>query len=254
MFKSSFLFVIALGLIFFNSIVAAQSFGFGCLGLVGGYGGYSYQVYKPTGLNNYINTFNIIRKDSLKGPMQSFGKSTGYRVGVNFFRANIKGLILTAKGFYQDLSEESDANVSGTGGTSSTNYNFDLKSWGIGVDLGTSLTSSLSWKVIDAVVLFNTAQFTSTTNLPGAQTIVETYKSDKQILGYTFGTGFILAIIGQYISLEGLAGYTYLKIDKIRKDDGSYLPVNELSTSPMNNFIDAGGFNAVIQLNIGFPL
>jgi hypothetical protein len=254
MFKGSFLVLTALSIIYFNTNVQAQNFGFGCLGLVGGYAGYSYQVYKPTGLNDYIGSFNLIRKDSLKGPMQNFGKSAGYRVGVNFFRADIRGLILTAKGFYQDLSEESDASISGTLGTSSTDLNLDLKSWGIGVDIGTSLTSSLSWKVIDAVILFNSAQFTNTTNLPGAQTTVEIYKSDKQILGYTFGTGFILALIGEYVSLEGSAGYTYLKIDKVKKDDGTYLTTNETSTVPMNNFIDAGGFNAVIQLNIGFPL
>jgi len=254
MFKGSFHLIIVLCIVFFNSIIIAQSFGFGCLGLVGGYAGYSYQVYKPAGLNTYIGKFNLTRKDSLKGPMQNFGKCSGYRVGVNFFRANIRGLILTAKGFYQDLNEESDASVSGSLGESNTDFNIDLKSWGIGVDIGTSITSALSWKVIDAVLLFNTAQFTNTTNLPGAQTIVETYKSDKQILGYTFGTGFILAIIGSYVSLEGLAGYTYLKIDRVKKDDGTYLTVDETSTVPMNNFIDAGGFNAVIQLNIGFPL
>jgi len=254
MFKRSFILVTALCIIISNSIISAQSFGFGCLGLVGGYAGYSYQIYKPTGLNNYIGNYNLSKKDSLKGPMQNFGKSAGYRVGVNFFRANFKGLILTAKGFYQDLSEESDANFSGSSGTSSANYNVDIKSWGFGIDLGTSLTRSLSWKVVDAAILFNSAQFTNTTNLPGAQTIVETYKSDKQVLGYTFGTGFILAIIGNYISLEGSVGYTYLKIDNLKKDDGTYLPVSELSNTPMNNFIDAGGFNAVIQLNIGFPL
>jgi len=153
-------------------------------------------------------------------------------------------LILTAKGFYQDLSEESDANFSGTIGASSVSFNVDIKSWGFGIDLGTSLTRSLSWKVVDAAILFNSAQFTNTTNLPGAETIVETYKSGKQVL----------AIIGNYISLEGSVGYTYLKIDNLKKDDGTYLPVNELSNTPMNNFIDAGGFNAVIQLNIGFPL
>lgn len=255
MFKGSILLVTALGIIFYNNVVTAQSFGFGCLGLVGGYAGYSYQVYKPSGLNDYVGSFNLLKRDSLKGPMQNFGKSSGYRVGINFFRANIRGLIVTAKGFYQDLSEESDANFSSNYGASSTDFNVDLRSWGIGFDVGTSLTNSLSWKVIDAVLLFNTAQFTNTTNLPGAQTIIETYKSDKQVLGYTFGTGFILSIIGSYVSLEGSAGYTYLKIDNIKKDDGTYLPANESpSASAMNNFIDGGGFNAVIQLNIGFPL
>jgi hypothetical protein len=253
MFKSSFLICTALGIII-NCNIHGQSFGFGCLGLVGGYAGYSYQIYKPTGLNTYISTFNLLRKDSLKGPMQNFGKSAGYRVGINFFRANISGFILTAKGFYQDLSETSDADIGGTENVTSTNLNYELKSWGIGVDLGTSITKSLSWKVIDAALLFNNAVFTNTTNLPGAETIVKIYKSDRQVLGYSIGTGFILSIIKEYISLEGLAGYTYIKIDKMKQDDGTYLSTTELSSTPMNNFINAGGFNAVIQLNIGFPL
>ena len=240
--------------IFYNIDVRAQSFGFGCLGLVGGYAGYSYQVYKPTGLNNYIQTFNLIRKDSLQGAMKNFGKSSGYRVGLNFFRADLKGLILTAKGFYQYLGEENDANVvSPYGSTYNTSFDFNLRSWGIGFDLGTSLTYSLSWKVIDASLLFNSAQLTNTNNYPNGQTDVNTYKTDKQVLGYTVGTGFILAIIGHYISLEGFVGYTYLKIDMVKKDDGTYLTVNESSSTEMKNFIDKGGFNAVLQLNVGFP-
>jgi hypothetical protein len=74
------------------------------------------------------------------------------------------------------------------------------------------------------------------------------------VLGYTVGTGFILAIIGHYVSLEGFVGYTYLKIDRVKQDDGTYLTVNESSSADMKNFIDAGGFNTVVQLNIGFPL
>ena len=240
--------------IFYNVDVRAQSFGFGCLGLVGGYAGYSYQVYKPTGLNTYIQTFNLIRKDSLQSAMKNFGKSSGYRVGINFFRADLKGLILTAKGFYQYLGEENDANVvSPLGSTYNTSFNFNLRSWGVGFDLGTSLTYSLSWKVIDASLLFNSAQFTNTNNYPNGQTDVNTYKTDKQVLGYTVGTGFILAIIGHYVSLEGFAGYTYLKIDMVKQDNGTYLTVNESSSSEMKNFIDKGGFNAVLQLNVGFP-
>jgi hypothetical protein len=240
--------------IFYDVDLRAQSFGFGCLGLVGGYAGYSYQVYKPTGLNTYIQTFNLVRKDSLKGPMQNFGKSSGYRVGINFFRADLKGLILTAKGFYQYLGEENDANiVSPYGNTYNTSFDFNLRSWGIGFDLGTSLTYSLSWKVIDASLLFNSAQLTNTNNYPNGETDVNTYKTDKQVLGYTVGTGFILAIIGHYVSLEGFAGYTYLKIDMVKKDDGTYLTVNESSNTEMKNFIDKGGFNAVLQINVGFP-
>ena len=92
----------------YNVNLKAQSFGFGCLGLVGGYAGYTYQIYKPTGLNTYIQTFNLLRKDSLKGSMPNFGKSSGYRVGINFYRADLRGFILTAKGFYQNLGEENE--------------------------------------------------------------------------------------------------------------------------------------------------
>jgi len=254
MFKSWVLTFLSVIIILSGVNLKAQSFGFGCLGLVGGYAGYSYQIYKPTGLNTYIQTFNLIRKDSLHGSMQNFGKSSGYRVGINFFRADLKGFILTAKGFYQSLGEENDASVISAAGTTNTSYDFNLKSWGIGFDLGTSLTHSLSWKVIDASLLFNSVQFTNTTNYPGAVTNVNSYKTDKQVLGYTVGTGFILAIIGHYVSLEGFVGYTYLKIDRVKQDDGTYLTVNESSTADMKNFIDAGGFNTVVQLNIGFPL
>ena len=233
----------------------AQSFGFGCLGLVGGYGGYSFQIYQPTGLNSYIENFNLIKKDSLKGAMQKFGKSSGYRVGINFFRADLKGLILTAKGFYQFLGEKNSVSVVSPYGTySNKSFDLNIRSWGIGFDLGTSVSHSLSWKVIDASLLFNSAQFTNTTNNPRAETIVNTYKTDKQLLGYSVGTGFILSIIGHYVSLEGFAGYSFLNVDRVKQDDNTYLPINESSSTDMKNFIVAGGFNAVIQLNVGFPL
>ena len=255
MFKCWFLTALSIMVIFSGINVKAQSFGFGCLGLVGGYVGYSYQIYKPSGLNTYIQTFNLLRKDSIQGSMQNFGKSSGYRVGINFYSADLRGFILTAKGFYQSLGEANSASVApSSGNTTSTNLDFKLNSWGIGFDLGTSITNSLSWKVVDASLLFNSAEFTNTTNYPGAITNVNTYKTDKQVLGYTVGTGFILGIIGHYVSIEGFAGFTYLKINNLKQDDGTYLTVNESSTSVMNNFIDAGGFNAVIQINVGFPL
>jgi hypothetical protein len=40
----------------------------------------------------------------------------------------------------------------------------------------------------------------------------------------------------------------------VKQDNGTYLTVNESSSTEMKNFIDKGGFNAVIQLNVGFPL
>jgi len=243
------------GLFLFPSqAILGQTFGFGCLGFAGAYGGYSYQEYKHTGLNNYIIVYNELRSDSSLSDMQNFGKTQGYRVGLNFFRANFKGFILTAKGFYQFLSEKHDASETMTDGNLNTSFKLELKNWGFGLDLGTSITSMVSWKVIDAAVLFNSATFINTENFPGARTEVQKYKSGSE-LGYTVGTGFIFALVDEYVTLEGLAAYTVISIDEMKKDDGTYLTVNEDPNSGrMKNFIETGGFNAVIQLNIGFPL
>ncbi|MHB1688523.1 MAG: hypothetical protein ACYCVH_14315 [Ignavibacteriaceae bacterium] len=233
---------------------SAQSFGFGCLGFVGGYGGYSYQQYNPQGLNNYIQSFNTNHSNSLSSPMSKFGKAQGYRFGINFFRADIKGFILTTKGFYQSLSEKNQTSMNSSSETTTVIYQLQLTNWGVGIDLGTIITGALSWKIIDAALLYNSASFTNTINSPGPSTIINKYNSESSSFGYTIGTGFILDIIDQYVSLEGVAGYTVFKIDKMKQSDGTELTVSENSNEVMKNFISGGGFNAVIQLNVGFPL
>jgi hypothetical protein len=224
------------------------------LGFVSGYGGYSYQKYDAVGLNNYVTGFNDTYKGSLSSPMGLFGELTGYRVGINFFRANITGFILTTKGFYQNLTEKNSASINSTDGSSNALFELDLKNYGIGFDLGTSITHILSWKVVDAALLYNMADFTDTRNSFGPTTVVMEYNNQKYVLGYNIGTGFILQIIKEYISLEGTAGYTAFSIDRMTGNNGQQMPLTENSGQPMSNFIEAGGFSAVVQLNIGFPL
>lgn len=244
-------------IIFFVSINhenKSQTFGFGCLGFVGGFGGYSYQQYMPEGLNNYINFFNANNGDSLNVPIGKFGKAKGYRLGLNFFRANFPGIIITSKGFYQSLMESNDGSIrTSTGIISTTSYELKMDTWGVGIDIGTKIFGGLSWKIIDAALMFNKAKLTNTRNFPGASTEVKEYKSDSK-LGYSIGSGFILEIIDEYITLEGLAAYTMLSTHEIHLDDGTKLTLNEKSSEPMNNFIESGGFNVVVQLNVGFPL
>ena len=144
--------------------------------------------------------------------MSKFGKTQGYRVGINFFRADIRGFILTAKGFYQLLTEKHNALVNSNYGSTSTVYKVDIKNWGVGIDLGTALTGGISWKVIDAALLFNSAKLTNTTNSPGPMTSVLEYKNSSSKMGYSIGTGFIISVIDQYVTLEGLAGYTDFSI------------------------------------------
>jgi hypothetical protein len=233
---------------------SAQTFGFGCLGFVGGYGGYSYQKYQPGTLNDYIDNYNTVYNDSLPLPLGKFGKADGYRLGLNFFRAKFKGFIITAKGFYQNLSEEHDVKAYLSEGESNSTLELEIRNWALGIDLGTEITDILSWKVVDAAVMFNNAKFTTTMNLPNAVTIVDQYKSESTSVGYTIGTGFILEVIGEYVSLEGVAAFTQITIDKMKTDDGRYFAALLENSAPGKKFIEKGGFNAVIQLNVGLPL
>lgn len=247
-------FLIIFVLFFMPVIINAQSIGFGCLGFVGGYGGFTYQQYNPQGLNNYIQYFNTFHSDSLSSPMNKFGKAEGYRFGINFFRAELKGFIITTKGFYQHLSENNQTTFNSLSGNSSASYQLDLVNWGLGFDLGVSITKGLSWKVLDAAFTYNTATFTNTINSPGPTTVIKKYENENPEVGYTIGTGFILSIIDQYASIEGYVGYSQITINKMKSDTGSDLTINENSNQVMTNFISGGGLSTTVQLNVGFPL
>lgn len=239
--------------IFFQSYGFAQSFGFGCLGFPGGFGGYNIQKYQPSGLNDYIKIFNLNHQDSLLNEMPDFGLARGYRVGVNFFRKKFSGVFLTGKGFYQVLSEKHDALEQLLAGKAATTNEVKLINWGVGFDLGIPIISILNWKIIDAAVTYNQAKFSNTKNLPGAVTIVENYKSDFEF-GYSLGTGIIIEILGEYITLEGSAAYSKLKIDELKMDNGVKLTTGENTNKVVKNFISDGGLSTLIQLNVGIPL
>ncbi len=236
-------------------VTRAQSFGFGCLGFVGGYGGFTYQKYNAAGLNDYLEFFNQL--ENTVDPVEEFNSATGYRVGLNFFRATFEnGIIVTVKGFYQYLSKKNKGTVGID--VNDDNYSMDLtfKNWSLGFDVGWEFTKVVSWKILDGSLNFNNVILTQTTDLPG-ETIVNKYKSDSGVFGYSIGTGIIVALIKDYVTIEGLAGYTYLVIDNVYDENGVRLwNPSAIFEMPYitNNFIESGGFSAVIQLNVGFPL
>ncbi len=205
-------------LISISSIAEAQTFGFGCLGFVGGYGGYSYQDYNAAGLNEYIRYWNSL--EFVHSPLDEFSSASGYRVGLNFFRATFEnGIIVTAKGFYQYLSKENKATVGI--GASDDNYSMDLtfNNWSLGFDVGWQFTKVVSWKIIDGSLNFNNVTLTETTDLPG-ETYVNKYKSDSGVIGYSIRNRNYSSIINDYVSIEGLAGYTQIVIDNVYNDNG----------------------------------
>lgn len=241
--------VLTLLVIFSFVKINAQSFGFGCLGFVGGYGGYSYQQYQPGLLNDFVRDFNLTASDKI----ETFGKAEGYRFGLNFFRANFSGFFITAKGYYQQLDETHIGEKNNQNGEVSFDYLLRLKSWGVGLDVGIPVFSGLQWKILDGAILINSARFNETQNST-AGTSVQKFNNEKTEIGYSLGSGFVIDIIKNYISVEGIAGYSYFKIDKMTKDDGMLFKEFFVLTDENEPFIKSGGFNAVIQLNVGFPL
>ena len=254
---SKFFILLLFFLLSVNQFSVAQTFGFGCLGFVGGYGGYTYQKYNPIGFNEYIRDFNL--REFVNTPVDEFSYAIGYRVGLNLFRATFEnGILVTAKGYYQIIDKK---NKGGVGiRQSEDNYSLDLnlKNWSLGFDVGWELTKVLSWKILDGSLNFNNITLTETTDSPGAPTIINKYKSDAGVVGYSIGTGIIVAILKDYVSIEGLAGYTYLVIDNVYDENGTPFlnppQIPEQSFWTDSKFIDSGGFTAVIQLNVGFPL
>lgn len=239
-----------------SSFAEAQTFGFGCLGFVGGYGGFTYQQYDAAGLNDYIRFSNQL--ENTVDPVDEFNSAMGYRVGLNLFRATFENrIIVTAKGFYQYLSKKNKGTVGV--GVNDDNYSMDLtfKNWSIGFDVGWEFTKVVSWKILDGSLNFNNVTLTQTTDLPG-ETIVNKYKSDSGVFGYSIGTGVIVSVIKDYISIEGLAGYTYLVVDNVYNENGTPflnpVQIPEQAIWTEGKFVESGGFTAVIQLNVGFPL
>ncbi len=254
MLKRKYFCIVVIGLlILVNSSVRSQTFGFGCLGFFWGYGGIVYQSYKAEGLNQFVKYFNEMKSSTLNDPLQDYYGAVGYRVGINFFRAHWQSrFILTAKGYYQSLSRTRETSETLPDGNINYSNELDLKNWALGIDFGYAITSFLSWKIIDGAVHFNNVSLTNTVNSTG-ETEVNIYKSKSGVLGYSVGTGLIISIVKDYISIEASAGYTGLTIEKLNPEEGRRF-LEDLPEINNTNFIESGGFTAVVQLNIGFPL
>jgi hypothetical protein len=128
-----------------------------------------------------------------------------------------------------------------------------MRNWAVGIDVGWEFTSFVSWKVLDGAIHFNNLKLTETASTE-TETLIGRYESDGGNIGYSIGTGIIVAIIKDYISIEGLAGYTQISIDDLYSDQGTKFLNPTQASSIDEKFIDSGGFTAVVQLNVGFPI
>ncbi len=247
--RSKFLkyFLIISALILWSGTSNAQTFGFGCLGLSGFYAGYSQQEYNASGVNSFVYS-----QSSLLDPANriEFKKLTGYRIGANIFRAKFKGLFLTAKGYYQFLKQAQNLSAQSQNSTVKQNFELDMNHWGVGLDFGVSLFSLLDWKIVEGNILFYNSEYSQEFFINDVSQGIVKFKPDKNRIGYFVGSGLILHIVPDYVSVEGTAGYTVIQIDKMTSGTNLVIP----NSTANQNAIEKGGFSVALQLNIGFPL
>jgi hypothetical protein len=242
-------------IIIFTYQILPQSFGFGCFGFVGGYAGYSYQKYEPGYLNEQIKGFNTALSEGADQIIPEFGTAQGYRLGINILRAKFSDTFFSVKGYYEALSENQSYSYSGSESLINSELNFSLKSWNVGVDFGIPISDLLSWKIIEGVVHFNSAKLIHKPNLDDNTKEIK-YENDAPEIGYSISTGFIFSIAENFLSIEGTAGYKFFKINQMTTEDGSIFLLRPEDSRAIEeeDFIKAGGFSAVVQLNLGFPL
>lgn len=228
--------------------ILSQSFGFGCLGLSGVFGGYSIHRFEASGLNESI----AFRNENL-GITESdveFGEASGLRIGANIFRAKFSNYFLTVKGFYQFLREQHSSIHQISSVRYDDEYLLELNHWGVALDIGIPLLGFLDLKVVEGGVVFYNAAFTIESNIDGQNNSEIKYVNTDSEMGYYVGTGLIIHVIPDYISLEGTAIYNFVQIASLDDGGGNIIPYNSVNA----NFIESGKLAAAVQLNIGFPL
>jgi hypothetical protein len=240
-----------IGLISLSISVNAQPVGFGCLGLSGFYAGISQQSFSTPGINEYVNQQLAVLDPTGKilTDKIEFNKGTGYRIGANFVRARFSGFFFSAKGYYQFIKETHETSGQIANATVRENYQLSMNHWGIGLDLGIKIFSLLDWKIAEGEATFFNAEFTQETFYDNVSQGSIKFTPAKNKIGYFIGTGLILHLIPDYISVEGTAGYNFISIDNMSGSNFT-IPVSGSNQKA----VDKGNFSATIQLNVGFPL
>jgi len=222
----------------------SQSCGFGCLGLSGVYGGYSIEKYKLDGLNASLNSQLTMLGNNEN--VFKFDEMRGLRFGANIFRAKFSNFFITAKGFYQFLKNKQGTDAKNSAGKKLMETELTLNHWGFGIDLGFPLLSFINLKIIDGGVNLYTSEVTNRFNF-NDKSIESTYSYSSMTTGYYLGSGLIIELIKNYVSIEGGAYYQLISINNLVDDDGNKFP----SPDGKTKFVDEGRISATVQLNVG---
>ncbi len=237
--------LLVISLLFFSATsLRAQTFGFGCLGLSGIFGGYGYQKYEADGLNSYINE-KIALGELPQIDNAEFRQAEGAYVGINIFRAKFSSSFLTMKGFYQFAQERKEFPFD-NGNTEIYEMNFNY--FGVALDFGIPLGSFVSFKLFDAGATYSDVKLKINSADANGEYVLEEYKPEKPVIGYFVGSGLIFNIIKNYMSIEITARYHFTQYSDLINGAGEYLLNND------SNLIEKAGIQATAQLNIGIPL
>ena len=246
-----FILFVVLGL---SAEAQSTKFGFGCLGLVGGFAGYEVKNFEATGINQYIRAFNELRKDSLLSSMGEMGQAKGYRLGMNLIRNRVSGLEYTVKVFYETLSELKEAQIKGRSGIYKNSLELKQNVLGAGLELGTPISKIISWKILELEFTYGTLQlFKKTDDINDPVSRVK-FTADNYRAGFNFASGFIFFLIDNNISLEGKMGYAEFAVGTMTDEEGKNLTTTENSTTVMDTPITKGGLFYGVQFNLSIPL
>jgi len=233
-------------LLFSMNKADAQTFGFGCLGLSGIFGGYGIQRYEATGLNSYIAE-KIALQELPKISNAEFKEAQGLYVGINIFRAKFSSTFITMKGFYQFAQERKEFPMD-FGHTDIYELNFNY--FGLALDFGIPLGSFVAFKLFDAGATYSDINLKVNSADENGEYILEEYKVEKPVISYFVGSGLIFNLVKNYISLEITARYHFGNISDLVNSSGKYF----LNDNRNGDLIEKAGIQATAQLNIGIPL
>ena len=109
----------------------------------------------------------------------------------------------------------------------------------------------MDWKIVDGSIKFYNTQLIN--QVITNNTVVEEtkYTTPKITVGYAVGSGLIIHIIKDYISIEGTGMYNFANIDYLTNGDNTTHFPDENSKTDL---VNGGGFSGIVQLNIGIPL
>ena len=228
--------------------VFAQTCGFGCLGLSGIYGGYTYQTYNADPILQKFQSSWAAR--GIPDQDLDFNKAVGIRVGANIIRAQFSGVFIGLKGFYQFMNSKNEFDE--FVGTDKILEKYDLKLdyWGVGMDFGFGLIRNfLDIKLVEAVVTFHSVKLTWQSFISDNQNFEMKFKSPELEVSYYAGSGVIIHLIPDYISLEGTAFMSFFELSELIEEDTDlpFLPGPD-------KLLSQNKISYSVHLNLGFPL